>query len=189
MFLRFGRHRAWGNVAEDTRWEEPLTGQEGPEATRAVEGDLGTGYVPVTYQSCADVKGPFFHGTRTALDVGDQLVAGELSNYYDGRASNHIYFSALFEPAIWGAELAVALKGDEGRGHIYVVEPTGPFEDDPNLTNKRFPGNVTRSYRTPHPLVVVGEVESWEGHPPDVLQEMLDNIARLREQGLDVIED
>ncbi len=76
-----------------------------------------------------------------------------------------------------------------GAGHVYVVEPLGPFEDDPNVTNKRFPGNVTQSYRSRHPLRVVGEVADWQGHPPGVLQGMLDNLARLREQGLDVIED
>jgi Rifampin ADP-ribosyl transferase len=88
-----------------------------------------------------------------------------------------------------GAELAVALNNDDGRGHIYVVEPTGPFEDDPNVTNKRFPGNVTQSYRTRRPMRVVSEVETWDSHPPEVLQGMLDGIARLREQGLDVIDD
>lgn len=149
----------------------------------------GDEHVPVTFDACDHVTGPFFHGTKTTFSVGDHLVAGQLSNYYEARASNHIYFSALLEPAVWGAELAVALAGADGRGHIYVVEPTGPFEDDPNLTNKRFPGNVTRSYRTRDPMLVVGEVETWEGHPPEVLQEMLDNIARLREQGLDVYED
>lgn len=97
--------------------------------------------------------------------------------------------SQLLEPAVWGAELAVALTGAEGRGHIYVVEPTGPFEDDPNVTNKRFPGNVTQSYRTRHPMRIVDEIESWDGHAPDVLQGMLDNLARLRDQGLDLIED
>ena len=86
-------------------------------------------------------------------------------------------------------ELATALNGSDGRGQVYVVEPTGPFEDDPNVTNKRFPGNITESYRTPHPMRVVGELEDWEGHAPEVLQGMLDNLARLREQGLDVIED
>ncbi|MEY2426909.1 MAG: hypothetical protein QOI61_2481, partial [Actinomycetota bacterium] len=98
-------------------------------------------------------------------------------------------FSALLEPAVWGAELAVALGDNGGPEHIYVVEPTGPFEDDPNVTNKRFPGNVTQSYRTRHPMRVVAEVDTWDGHAPDVLQAMLDNLARLREQGLDAIDD
>ena len=146
-------------------------------------------YEAVTYEHCDHITGPFFHGTRFDLPVGTELVPGRESNFQQGRVMNHIYFSALVEPAAWGAELATALGGEEGRGHIYVVEPTGPFEDDPNVTNKRFPGNITQSYRTRHSLRVVSELEDWEGHPPEVLQGMLDNLARLREQGLDVIED
>ena len=153
------------------------------------QNDGDTDHVPVTFASCDHVMGPFFHGTRTAFEVGDLIVPGRPSNHHAGRTSNHVYFAALLEPAVWGAELAVALNGDEGRGRIYVVEPTGPFEDDPNVTNKRFPGNVTQSYRTRHPMRVVGEESSWEPHPPEVLQAMLDNLARLREQGLDVNED
>ena len=131
---------------------------------------------------------PYFHGTKATLAVGDAVVPGHRSNYQD-RILRHVYFSALVETAAWGAELATALTGGTERGHIYVVEPLGPFEDDPNVTDKRFPGNPTQSYRTTHPLRVVGEVEDWEGHDPDVLQGMLDNLARLRAQGLDVIED
>lgn len=151
----------------------------------------GTAHVPVTFESCDHVQGPFFHGTRTAFMPGDQLVAGTPSNYHDGRYSNHVYFAALLEPAIWGAELAVALGGEgEGdRARVYVVEPTGPFEDDPNVTNKKFPGNVTRSYRTRDPMVIVDEIHDFDGHAPEVLRHMLDNISRLRSQGLDVIED
>ena len=145
--------------------------------------------VAVTFENCSHIEGPFFHGTTANLEVGDQLVAGQRSNYQEHRISNHVYFAALLEPAVWGAELAAALAGSEEPGRIYVVEPTGPFEDDPNVTDKKFPGNVTQSYRTRHPMVVVDEVPSWEGHAPEVLQGMLGNIARLREQGLDVIED
>lgn len=146
-------------------------------------------HVPVTFEHCAHVEGPFFHGTREALAPGDQLVAGQPSNFQDGRASNHVYFAALLEPAVWGAELATALTESRGPGHVYVVEPTGPFEDDPNVTNKRSAGNPTRSYRTRHPLRIISEVHDWEGHAPEVLQSMLDSLARLREQGLDLIED
>jgi rifampin ADP-ribosylating transferase len=146
-------------------------------------------FVPVTFERCDHVEGPFFHGTRTAFDVGDLVAAGYPSNYHQGRRSNYIYFSALLEPAAWAAELTSALAGGTDRGHIYVVEPTGPFEDDPNVTNKKFAGNVTRSYRTRHPMRVSAEVPSWKGHSAEVLQGMLDNIARLRAQGLDVIED
>jgi rifampin ADP-ribosylating transferase len=155
----------------------------------AIAASTDATYEPVTFGSCDHVDGPFFHGTRIAFNPGDQLVPGNDSNYHDGRVSKHVYFSALLEPAVWGAELAVALAHDDSPAHIYVVEPTGPFEDDPNVTNKRFPGNPTRSYRTRHPLRVVSELETWDPHPPEVLQGMLDSIARLREQGLDVIED
>ena len=150
----------------------------------------GTGsHVPVTYERCAHVEGPFYHGTKAALEVGDELVPGHGSNFQDGRVSNHVYFTALVDTAAWGAELATALAGSGERGRIYVVEPLGPFEDDPNVTDKRFPGNPTRSYRTRHPLRIVGELHDWQGHDPEVLQGMLDNLVRLRQQGLDVIED
>lgn len=112
-------------------------------------------------------------------------VPGHGSSYHEGRVANHVYFAALLEPAIWGAELAVALGDGAGRERVYMVEPTGPFEDDPNVTNKKFPGNVTQTYRTRHPIRIVGEVESWERHPPEVLQAMLERIAELRADGLD----
>jgi rifampin ADP-ribosylating transferase len=146
-------------------------------------------YVGVTFDRCSHISGPFYHGTKSAFEIGDRLVPGHGSNYHETRTSNNVYFSALLETAVWGAELATALAGTGERGHIYVVEPTGPFEDDPNVTNKKFPGNITQSYRTRHPLEIVAEIENWEGHPPEVLNQMLDNIARLRAQGLDVIED
>lgn len=151
------------------------------------EGD--SAYVPVTFDRCDHVEGPFFHGTKSTLEVGDQLAPGYGSNFKEDRVSNNIYFAALVETAVWGAELATALAGSDERGHVYVVEPSGPFEDDPNVTNKKFPGNITQSYRSRHPLLVVGEVESWVGHAPEVLQRMLDNLEQLRKQGLDVIED
>jgi rifampin ADP-ribosylating transferase len=147
------------------------------------------GHTPVTYDTCAQVTGPFYHGTKSALEVGVELVAGHGSNFQAGRVSNNIYFSALVETAAWGAELASALAGSGDRGHIYVVEPLGPFEDDPNVTDKRFPGNPTQSYRTRHPLRIVAELDDWPGHDPEVLKGMLDHLAQLREQGLDVIED
>lgn len=151
--------------------------------------DDATTHTPVTYDTCGNVSGPFYHGTRAALEVGVALVAGHGSNFHADRVSNNIYFSALVPTAAWGAELATALAGSGERGHIYVVEPLGPFEDDPNVTNKRFPGNPTRSYRTRHGLRVVAEVEDWAGHDPEAINAMLDHLALLREQGLDVIED
>lgn len=146
-------------------------------------------WVPVTFEHCDHVAGPFYHGTKSVLAPGDELTPGFGSNYQSGRVSNHIYFSGLIDTAAWGAELASALSGSDERGHIYVVEPLGPFEDDPNVTNKRFPGNPTQSYRTRGPLLVVEEVADWEGHSPEALKRMLDGLAQLREQGLDVIED
>ena len=144
---------------------------------------------PVTLEHCRHVRGPFFHGTSAVLAVGAELQPGHGSNYQQGRVSNNVYFSALLETAVWGAELATALSGSAERGRVYVVEPTGPFEDDPNVTDKKFPGNPTRSYRSRGALRVVDEVVDWPGHAPDVLQGMLDALAMLRAQGRDLIED
>jgi rifampin ADP-ribosylating transferase len=144
---------------------------------------------PVTHENCAHVKGPFYHGTKYALETGELLVPGFASNFEAGRISNNVYFSALLEPAVWGAELATSLAGTQERGHIYIVEPTGTFEDDPNLTNKRFPGNPTQSYRTRDPLKIVGKVEDWQGHPPEVLQMMLDSLREKMRNGQAAIED
>lgn len=146
----------------------------------------------VTYDHCAHVPGPFFHGTRAAVAVGAELVPGHRSHFRPARALQHVYFTAVVETAVWGAELAAALHPDGSsrqRGRIYLVEPQGPFEVDPNVTDKRFPGNPTESYRTTHPLRVTGELETWTSHPPEVVQRMLDGLARLTEQGLDLIED
>ncbi|MDX6266895.1 MAG: hypothetical protein QOD70_1635 [Frankiales bacterium] len=152
-------------------------------------GENGSEHVPVTLESCQRIEGPFFHGTRVTLKVGDELAPGYGSNFQQGRVSNNIYFTALVETAAWGAELSTALAGGPERGRIYVVEPLGSFEDDPNVTNKRFPGNPTQSYRSRHPLRVVDEVVDWQGHDPEVLSRMLDSLKLLREQGRDVIED
>ena len=146
-------------------------------------------YVPVTLERCQHIGGSFYHGTKAALEVGDELVPGYGSNFHQGRLSNNIYFTSLMDTAVWGAELATALAGSGERGRIYVVEPSGPFEDDPNVTNKRFLGNPTQSYRSRHPVRVVSEVVSWQGHDAEVLNRMLDSLALLREQGRDLIED
>lgn len=135
------------------------------------------------------VRTELLHGTAARLAPGDELVAGRVSNFQPGRTMNHVYLTSRLETAVWGAELATALTGTTGRGHVYVVEATGELEDDPNVTDKRFPGNPTESYRSRQPLRVVGEVLDWEGHPPGQLQAMLDGLARLRAQGQDVIED
>src|SRR6478752_1412002 len=131
-----------------------------------------------------DAAGPFYHGTRAQLAVGDLLSPGFVSNFADRRLS-WIYFSATLDAATWGCELA---KG-KGRERIYIVEPTGAFEDDPNLTDKRFPGNPTQSFRSREPLRVVGELVDWVGHPPEQLQAMRDGLDALKRQGLAKIED
>lgn len=146
-------------------------------------------WVPIGPDNCDQVTGPFYHGTGSVLSPGDELLPGFGSNFQEGRVSNNIYFSALVDTAAWGAQLASALAGSPERGHIYIVEPLGVFEDDPNVTNKRFPGNPTQSYRTRAPLRVVKELEDWQGHSPEALKQMLDHLEHLREQGLDVIED
>ena len=146
-------------------------------------------WTPVTHDTCAGVEGPFYHGTRIRFQPGDLLTPGRASNFEEGRISNNVYFSASLEAAIWGAELATNLAGDGGRGHVYVVEPTDTFEDDPNLTNKRFPGNPTRSYRTRNALRIVAEVEDWQGHPPETIRQVLDHLEELKRAGRAVIED
>ncbi|MBL0937713.1 MAG: NAD(+)--rifampin ADP-ribosyltransferase [Gemmatimonadaceae bacterium] len=127
----------------------------------------------------------FYHGTKADLAIGDLIAVGHVSNYGSRRQANFVYFTATLDAATWGAELAVG----EGRGRIYIVEPTGPYEDDPNLTNKRFPGNPTRSYRTRDALRVIGEVIDWTGHTPEQLQTMHAHLERLKEQGVEAIEE
>ncbi len=126
-----------------------------------------------------------YHGTRADLQPGDLIAPGYTTNYGTGKKANHVYLSATLDAATWGAELA---QGD-GPGRIYIVEPTGPYVDDPNLTDKKFPGNPTRSYRSRDPLRVVGEVKHWQGHAPEVLQAMKDHIERLRQQGIEAVDD
>jgi len=112
--------------------------------------------------------GVYLHGTKADLAVGEMLVPGRGSNFEQGRVMNYVYFTATLDAATWGAEFAAG----EGRGRIYVVEPVGDFEDDPNLTNKRFPGNPTQSFRSRDPLRVVAELVDWVGHSPESLRAM-----------------
>jgi rifampin ADP-ribosylating transferase len=112
--------------------------------------------------------GVYLHGTKADLAVGEMLISGRESNFEEGRVMNYVYFTATLDAATWGAELA----SGEGRGRIYVVEPMGEFEDDPNVTNKKFPGNPTQSFRSREPLRVVGELVDWVGHSPEKLQVM-----------------
>jgi rifampin ADP-ribosylating transferase len=130
-------------------------------------------------------SGVLLHGTKAALAVGDLLVPGRPSNFEEGRTSNYIYVTETLDAATWGAELALG----DGRGRIYIVKPTGNLEDDPNVTDKKFPGNPTRSYRTRKPVEVIGELEEWVGHSPDRLQAMRDGVADLKRRGLATIYD
>mgnify|MGYP003611000388 CR=1 FL=1 len=130
-------------------------------------------------------RGPFYHGTRADLRVGELIVPGYRSNYGHRKTARFIYLTGTLDAAIWGAELAVG----SGPQRIYVVEPTGEITDDPNLTNKRFPGNPTLSYRTRAPLRVVGEVPEWKGHSPLALQTMKDHLEHLKTQGIEPIDE
>ena len=127
----------------------------------------------------------YYHGTKVDLGIGDMIEPGRVSNYGKRNPAKFVYLSATLDAAIWGAELAVG----EGRGRIYIVEPTGSIEDDPNVTDKRFPGNPTKSYRSARPFRVVGEVVEWEGHSPERLKQMREHVEMLRLAGVEAIED
>ena len=126
----------------------------------------------------------YLHGTKADLKPGDLIEAGRVSNYGERASAAFVYLTATLDAATWGAELAIG----HGAGRIYIVEPTGPIEDDPNLTDKKFPGNPTCSYRTRDPLRVTGEISEWKGHAPEQLQAMRDGLARLAAQGIKAIE-
>ena len=136
-----------------------------------------------TTNNSEDLK--YYHGTKASLNVGDLIAPGFSSNFGKGKKALYVYLTATTDAAIWGAELA---RGD-GPGRIYIVEPTGPIEDDPNLTDKKFPGNITKSYRSEHPFRIVGELLDWQGHPEAQLQAMRNNVQRAREMGIEAIED
>jgi hypothetical protein len=185
-------------------WQAELSPGEGPgriytvEPTGAIEDDpepADKKYpVPAkSYRSreplrvtgeCTDAQGRplrFYHGTKADLMPGALLGPGYSPNFGEmDRTTNCIYFTGTLDAATWGAELALG----EGPGRIYLVEPTGPLEDDPNLTSMKFPGNPTKSYRSREPLRVTGEVTDWQGHPPEVVKAMKDGIAELEQRGL-----
>jgi rifampin ADP-ribosylating transferase len=127
----------------------------------------------------------FYHGRRAALGVGDLIALGYVSNYGTRQESNFVHFSAVLGSAIWGAELALGDRPER----IDIVEPTGPFEDDPNLTDKNFPGNSTKSYRTREPLRVAGEVTEWQPQSPDRLKSMKNGLQDLKRRGVEAIDD
>jgi rifampin ADP-ribosylating transferase len=130
-------------------------------------------------------SGPFYHGTKIDLTIGTLLRPGYRSNFGARATANFVYLTGTLDAATWGAELAIG----KGRERIYRVEPTGPIEDDPNLTDKKFPGNPTRSYRTREPLRVVAEVLDWEPHAPEVLEAMRNRLEELTRMGVEAIND
>ncbi len=127
----------------------------------------------------------YFHGTKADLEVGDLIEVGFNSNFGQRKNAKYIFLTATLDAAIWGAELALG----EGRERIYLVEPIGPIEDDPDLTDRKFPGNPTKSYRSVHPFKVVGEVAIWAGHPLEQVETMKGHLAKLREQGINSLND
>lgn len=127
----------------------------------------------------------YFHGTRADLKVGDLINVGFNSNYGQKKNAKYIFLTSTLDAAIWGAELSFG----DGRERIYLVEPTGQIEDDPDLTDKKFPGNPTKSYRSIHPFRVVGEVTIWEGHPIEQVETMKENLRKLNEQGINSLND
>ncbi len=140
-------------------------------------------------QSPVHMTSPFaqtyLHGTKADLKIGDFIETGFNSNYGQRKNAKYIYLTATLDAAIWGAELALG----ERRKRIYLAEPTGPIEDDPNLTDKKFPGNPTKPYRSAQPIKVVGEITIWQGHPPEQLKAMKDGIERAKQLGIEAIED
>jgi hypothetical protein len=127
----------------------------------------------------------YFHGTKAELKIGDLIEAGYNSNYRHRKNAKYIFLTATLDAAIWGAELAIG----EGRERIYLVEPTGAIEDDPDLTDKKFPGNPTKSYRSTEPFRVVGEIKVWQGHPTEQVKTMKDALAKIKEQGINSLND
>lgn len=130
-------------------------------------------------------SGPFYHGTKVDLNLNDLIESGYNSNYGKQKKANYVYLTATLDAAIWGAELALG----NNKGRIYCVEPIGDIEDDPNLTDKKFPGNPTRSYRTKQPLRIIGEVLDWKGHSSEELQKMIDHLDELKRLGIEAIND
>lgn len=127
----------------------------------------------------------YFHGTKADLRIGDLIEAGFNSNFGQQKNAKYIFLTATLDAAIWGAELALG----EGRERIYLVEPIGEIEDDPDLTDKKFPGNPTKSYRSKEPFRVVGEVTVWQGHPAEQVETMKDHLEKLKEHGINSLNE
>ena len=186
-------------------WEAELAAGEGPGRVYIVEpiGEIEDasglmdsklpGHLSISYHSCEPLRvtgevteWPLYHGTRAALKPGDLIKSGHTPNFGNkARTTNYVYLTRTLDAATWGAELAAG----EGPGRVYIVEPTGPIEDDPNLTNKKFRGNPTKSFRSREPLRITGEITDWQGHSPEVLKTMQDGLERAKRLGVEPIED
>ena len=125
----------------------------------------------------------FYHGSKANLKQGDLIEPGFNSNFGQKNKAKYVYLTATIDAAIWGAELS----GGDGVGRIYIVEPTGPYEDDPNLTDKKYPGNITKSYRTKSPLRIIGEITDWQGHSEEQLAAMKAVVERAKQMGIEEI--
>lgn len=142
-------------------------------------------FTPVGLRKDVKEEGPLYHGTRAALQPGDLLTPGHVSNYGSRQTANFVYLTARKE----GAALAAELAAGEGPARVYVVEPLGPIEDDPNVTDRKFPGNSTRSYRTRQPLRVVREEKDWEPLAPQALEKIRERMRQAAQQGIEAIND
>jgi rifampin ADP-ribosylating transferase len=127
----------------------------------------------------------FYHGSKAALHIGNLIEPGYRSNYGSRKNAKYVYFTASIDAAVWGAELAIG----DGDGKIFIVEPTGEFEDDPNLTDKKFPGNPTMSYRTSEALRITGILENWEPHTAEQVQQMKAHLEKLKKLGIEATEE
>jgi hypothetical protein len=136
-------------------------------------------------QSATPLAQTYFHGTKVDLKIGDLIEVGYNSNYGQRKNAKYIFLTATLDAAIWGAELSLG----EGRERIYLVEPTGQIEDEPDVTDKKFPGNPSKSYRSTHPFKVVGEVTIWQGHSLEQVKTMKDNVERARQLGINSLND
>jgi rifampin ADP-ribosylating transferase len=149
------------------------------------EMDHQADFTPVGVRKDVQDPGPFYHGTKADLKIGDLLTAGYSSNYGADKKANFVYLTAMLDGAVLAAELAAG----EGGGRVYIVEPAGAIDDDPNVTDMKFPGNPTKSYRTREPLRIAGEVKGWQGHSPELLQGMKDAMEEAKRQGIEAIND
>jgi rifampin ADP-ribosylating transferase len=138
-----------------------------------------------TGQGATPFAQTYFHGTKADLKVGDLIEVGYNTNYGQKKNAKYIFLTATLDAAIWGSELAFG----DGPGRIYLVEPTGEIEDDPDLTDKKFPGNPTKSFRSIKPFKVVGEVTVWQGHPAEQVRTMKEHLAKLKEQGINSLNE